>query len=147
YRGVGTFSLPIAAKAIEDGKILINKTGRDPVDGLILFENRKGTQRYQLVGRLQNERTVDSTSLRGNVSDLSADLGRILIEQVLYPKEARAMIETWRDSWFDEGTRLFYIVPKATIDSILPLQIQPSPSSSARVFVGRMEIITPAVEH
>ena len=56
------------------------------------------------------------------------------------------MIETWRDSWFEEGTRLFYIVPPRDIDSILPLDIQPAPAQVARVFVGRMEIITPAIQ-
>ena len=55
------------------------------------------------------------------------------------------MIETWRDSWFEEGTRLFYIVPRRAIDAILPLDIQPTPSQIARVFVGRMEVITPAI--
>jgi len=56
------------------------------------------------------------------------------------------MIETWRDSWFEEGTRLFYIVPRRAIDSILALDIQPAPAEIARVFVGRMEIITPSIE-
>src|SRR5438093_12542651 len=56
------------------------------------------------------------------------------------------MIETWRDSWFEEGTRLLYIVPSQGVDSILPLDIQPAPSDVARVFEGRMEIITPAIQ-
>jgi len=43
--------------------------------------------------------------------------------------------------------RLFYIVPKAAIDSILPLDIQPAPRQISRVFVGRMEIITPAIQN
>jgi hypothetical protein len=55
------------------------------------------------------------------------------------------MIETWRDSWFDEGTRLFYLVPRAAVDELLPLAIEPKPAELARAFVGRIEIITPAV--
>src|SRR5438874_4406416 len=74
------------------------------------------------------------------------DLERFLISQGLYEREARAMIETWRDSWFEEGTRLFYIVPQGAVDDILPLDIQPGPSQITRVFVGRMEIITPAIQ-
>jgi hypothetical protein len=54
------------------------------------------------------------------------------------------MIETWRDSWFEEGTRLFYIVPPAMVNTILPLTIEPKPAQVARVFVGRVEIFTPA---
>ena len=53
------------------------------------------------------------------------------------------MVETWRDSWFEEGSRLIYIVPSRAIDAFLPLQVEPAPSQTARVFVGRIELITP----
>jgi hypothetical protein len=53
------------------------------------------------------------------------------------------MIETWRDSWFEEGTRLFYLIPRASVDRILPLDFEPRPAEIVRVFVGRLEIITP----
>jgi hypothetical protein len=53
------------------------------------------------------------------------------------------MIETWRDSWFEEGSRLFYIVPTHFVNAILPLTINPAPSQTVRVFVGRLELITP----
>jgi hypothetical protein len=52
------------------------------------------------------------------------------------------MVDTWRDSWFEEGTRLFYIVPRRAIDDILPVEISPSPSTLERVFVGRIELVT-----
>src|SRR5262245_20446737 len=146
YRGVGTFPLPIAVRVTDDGKIVVTKIGADPVSGVILFENRGGIRRYQLAGELQNEVKFDSKSLQNNWAGLLMDMERILIDQGLYQKEARAMIETWRDSWFEEGTRLFYIVPKRAVDSILPLEIQPAPSQISRVFVGRMEIITPDIQ-
>ena len=56
------------------------------------------------------------------------------------------MVETWRDSWFEQGTRLFYIVSRAAVDSILPLEIQPQPADVTRVFVGRMELVTAATK-
>src|SRR5205823_13797272 len=58
--------------------------------------------------------------------------------------EAHAMLKTWRDSWFEEGSRLIYIVPRGFIDKVLPLGIDPEPGKIERVFVGRLEIITPA---
>ena len=54
------------------------------------------------------------------------------------------MIETWKDSWFEEGSRLIYIVPRSFIDKVLPLTIDPAPEQIVRVFVGRLEIVTPA---
>ena len=54
------------------------------------------------------------------------------------------MVETWKDSWFGEGCRLIYIVPSGFIDKVLPLTIDPVPGQIVRVFVGRLEIVTPA---
>jgi hypothetical protein len=54
------------------------------------------------------------------------------------------MLETWGDSWFEEGSRLIYVVPASYVNAVLPLNIQPVPQKTVRVFVGRMEIISPA---
>jgi hypothetical protein len=145
YRGVGTVPLPIAAK-VTDEKILIKALDSKSVAGLIVFENQGGHRRYRLLSGLQGEVTISLKSLDDNWAGLLMDLERVLIDQGLYQREARAMIETWRDSWFEEGTRLFYIVPRSTIDSALPLDIKPAPSKIERVFVGRMELVTPAVQ-
>jgi len=56
------------------------------------------------------------------------------------------MVETWHNSWFEQGTRLFYIVSPATVDSLLPLEIRPEPAELTRVFVGRIELVTAATE-
>ena len=53
------------------------------------------------------------------------------------------MADTWRDSWFEEGSRLIYIVPPPAVNAILPLQVEPAASQTERVFVGRIELITP----
>jgi hypothetical protein len=70
----------------------------------------------------------------------------MLIAQGLYQDEAQAMFETWRDSWFEEGSRLLYIVPRQFVDSVLPLSISPVPAQTVRVFVGRLELVTPATQ-
>jgi hypothetical protein len=77
---------------------------------------------------------------------LRADLVRLLTDEGLYRREAEAMVETWRDSWFENGTRLFYLLPQRAVDAILPLAIEPKPAEVARVFVGRIEVITPQME-
>ena len=55
------------------------------------------------------------------------------------------MIETWQDSWLERGSRLIYIVPRSIMDRVLPLSVSPAPSRVERVFVGRIEILSPAV--
>jgi hypothetical protein len=87
--------------------------------------------------------TLYRPSLDGGFPQLRHDLESALMAQGLYRKEAQAMLETWQDSWFEEGSRLIYIVPSRTVDAVLPLQVSPVPSQIARVFVGRIELITP----
>jgi hypothetical protein len=56
------------------------------------------------------------------------------------------MVETWRSSWFEEGSRLLYLVPTEFVNGVLPLAIRPAPAQTVRVFVGRLELVTPATE-
>jgi hypothetical protein len=146
YRGAGTFPLPLSAKALEDGRVLVKATIDTPVGGVILFSNRNGKVGYQVLGTFKGETIPHSLSLEGSLPELLGTLEEILIENGLYPKEAQAMIQTWRDSWFEEGVRLFYVLPRHIVDAVLPITIQPAPSDLARVFVGRMEIFTPAIQ-
>jgi hypothetical protein len=40
--------------------------------------------------------------------------------------------------------RVFYILPRVTVDAALPLKVTPEPATTVRVFVGRVEILSPA---
>jgi hypothetical protein len=70
----------------------------------------------------------------------------MLVSQGLFPDEAHAMLETWKDSWFEEGSRVIYILPRQFVDSVLPLTITPAPEQLTRIFVGRLELVTPATQ-
>ena len=63
----------------------------------------------------------------------------------LFPAEAKAMVATWRDSWFEDGSRVLYVLSGDDVDKFLPLTIDPKPAHIRRVFVGRMETITDAM--
>lgn len=56
------------------------------------------------------------------------------------------MLETWRDSWFEEGTRVLYIMPRQDVDSVLPLTVTPEPQRITRIFVGRAEVLSPVTK-
>jgi hypothetical protein len=142
YRGVGRFAVPLSARVDEDGKVALENRGPE-VPMAILFENRGGHLGYHIAGAVSGQITLDPPSLDADFSPLAEQLEDSLVEQGLFRKEAQAMIETWRDSWFEEGSRVIYIVPSATLNTVLPLQIDPVPSQIARVFVGRIELITP----
>jgi hypothetical protein len=143
YRGVGRFPIPLAARLAGDGSIAVKNRGAEPVPAVILFENREGQTGYRNAGAVRDAVTLDPPVLDSSLPALRADLEAALVAQGLFPKEAEAMVETWRDSWFEEGTRLIYIVPSRAVDAFLPLHVDPAPSQTARVFVGRIELITP----
>jgi hypothetical protein len=143
YRGVGNFPVPLSARVAGDGTITVENRGAHSVPNVILFENRGGRLGYRNAGQIKDAVTLDSPSLDSSLPVLRTELETALTAHGLFPKEAQAMVETWRDSWFEEGTRLIYIVPSRAIDAFLPLHVDPAPSQTARVFVGRIELITP----
>lgn len=144
YRGVSAAPLPLSAEQTSDGKLAVRSLSDDEIPAITLFERRGERVGYRLARAITDETVLDPPELTGSVDDLGADLEGILVDQGLYPDEAHAMVETWRDSWFEEGSRLIYIVPRRFIDNVLPLTIKPAPAQIARVFVGRLEIVTPA---
>src|SRR5262249_19286826 len=109
-------------------------------------ENRDGRSGWLIHGALKGEATIARPALGQPVESLLREFEKTLVEQGLYEKEAAAMVKTWRDSWSEEGLRVFYIIPRRATDAILPITIKPQPTELARVFVGRNEIITPEME-
>jgi hypothetical protein len=147
YRGVSAFSVPVSAKVMPSGDLLVNNLGKVEVPGLVLFERRGEKMGYRIINRLQSQITLQSPELNSGIESLYADLEQMLVAQGLYWDEAHAMVQTWRNSWFEEGSRLFYIVPPSFVDTVLPLTINPAPAKTVRVFVGRIELATSAIQN
>src|SRR5882762_1690802 len=146
YRGVSTFSVPVSAKLTTAGKLLVENGSEEEIPNTILFERRGEKVGYRIGGALRKDAVLDPPELTATVDELGRELEGMLVAQGLYQDEARAMVETWRTSWFEEGSRLLYIVPTAFVDSVLPLSISPAPAQTVRVFVGRLELVTPETE-
>src|SRR5467141_2371571 len=146
YRGVSTFSVPLSALLGTEGKVEIKNHGDQELPATILFERRGEKVGYRIGGALKEEAILDAPELSSTIDELGRDLEGILVAQGLYHDEARAMVETWRNSWFEEGSRLLYIVPAEFVNEVLPLSINPAPAQTVRVFVGRLELVTPATE-
>ena len=144
YRGVGRFAPPISARVDADGRAVVWSSPGDAIGDVILFENRSGAISYSVQHASGGRLTLAPPALDDESTPPSRELVRILMAHGLYQQEAEAMVETWSDSWFEEGVRLFYVVPRAAVDALVPLTITPAPASVARVFVGRMELVTAA---
>jgi hypothetical protein len=146
YRGVSAFSVPINANISADSTIHLQNQMSDEILAAILFERRGAQLGYRMLGPLHDQAAYAPPELSASMDSLATGLEGILISQGLFPDEAHAMLETWKNSWFEEGSRLIYIVPRSFVDSVLPLRISPAPATTTRVFVGRLELVTPATE-
>lgn len=148
YRGVSFFSVPVSAKFTAEGNLLVRNSLEEGISNIIWFERRGDRVGYRIREGLQNEAEaiLEPPALTATVESLYGDLEEMLVVRGLYRDEAHAMVETWRNSWLEEGSRLFYIVPARFVDTILPLTITPAPEQTVRVFVGRLELVSPATE-
>jgi len=146
YRGVSSATLPIAARLDSAGRVMLQNLSADDIPGAMLIESRGGKLGYRMTGTLHGEAAFSPAPLTASRESMDRDLEGMLVAAGLYVDEARAMIATWRDSWLEEGSRVLYILPASAVDSILPLNITPAPASIVRVFVGRLELVTPAME-
>jgi hypothetical protein len=146
YRGVASFDVPVSTTIHPDGSVLAQNSANEAIAAAILFERRGERFGFRVLQEPAATFTLDPPELNASMDSLQQTVVDLLTAQGLYQDEAQAMFETWRDSWFEEGSRLLYIVPRSFIDSVLPLTITPVPSQIVRVFVGRLELITPATQ-
>jgi hypothetical protein len=146
YRGVATFAVPISVAVRSDGRMAAENLSEQQIPAALLFERRGDRLGFRVAQQPENSFALNAPELNGDMNSLKRTVVDMLVAQGLYQDEAQAMFETWRDSWFEEGSRLLYIVPRPFIDSILPLNIQPAPAETVRVFVGRLELVTPATQ-
>jgi hypothetical protein len=140
YRGIADAGVAIEAR-LANNTVELRSTAGAPVPFAVVFENRGGRSGYRIVRNIAPEATVERPAL--DAGDLPREMEGALAAAGLFPKEAAAMVATWRDTWFEEGLRVFYILPRKAVDEVLPLTISPAPLSTVRVFVGRVELLSP----
>lgn len=154
YRGLGYCQAPLKVSMDPGGLLSVTAREAGEISGMFVIDIHGDLMRYQKLGFAASSVT---TSVDPNTQPFEAlgdvrrramqDMAAVLMEQGLYEKEARAMVNTWQDQWFaEEGTRVLYLLPRAWTDRTLALQVTPQPDRVVRVMVGRAELITPAVE-
>ena len=85
--------------------------------------------------------------LDAGVTQAKQTVAAALVAMGLYGREADAMVNTWEQSYFrTEGLRVLYVLPRQTVDQLIPIRINPAPDKLVRVMVGRLEVLTPLRE-
>jgi hypothetical protein len=136
--------VPLAARISDDATVVVEHAADHNVRTIVLFERDGDRVGYRLVRGAASHAAIERPVLTDSIALVRQDLRALLIEVGLYPADATAMLETWRDTWFEPGVRVFYLVPRAFVDAVLPLTIHPAPLEVTRVFVGRIELHVPA---
>ncbi len=152
YRGLGRFSLPLVARFADDNLTLINE-GKEDIGYAFVFEcHPERGQRVWWAGPLvaQSRCSVALGRAGGRSSDFEPVRDEFLLalsRAGLSESEAKAMLATWQESYFERaGLRVFWIVPRAFTDRVLPMKLSPAPDRLERVLVGRTEVLTTEFE-
>jgi hypothetical protein len=161
YRGVGNFATPLRVTIDSDDNkppgetITLANTGAQQIKYMFVLRVENGKGQYSGLSQLRpggNSSTqIESREALVPLGALSRKLGEEVVASLcsegLYRREAAAMVNTWKDSWFaEDGVRVLYILPRDWTDRTLPLSIQPAPKELVRVMVGRAEVLTPGLE-
>ncbi len=155
YRGVGNFETPLRVTMENANTITLSNNGKEALDHLFILNLRDRHGGYVYVEQLgAGEKRIvqlvcgDASAAVESVSKrLSTQMAASLVREGLYEKEAAAMVQTWKDSWFEEdGVRVLYVLSRAWTDGVLPITVQPAPRELVRVMVGRAEVLPQALE-
>jgi hypothetical protein len=155
YRGLGRTEMPLELSAKSGGTVSLSAAGPRGIKHLFVLRVEDGKGAYRYVPSLQPGASLgnlipsmDKAKPMGEFEEaIGHDLAKRLTESGLYEKEAHAMVNTWRTSYFrQEGIRVLYVLPQAWTDAFIPMQIDPKPAELVRVMVGRTELLTPERE-
>lgn len=148
YRGLGNFRLPLEVKSVADGTLTLQNRGADDLPFVWVYEKPRlpNASARSWYGRLKPGAPTTVSGL-ATADRAEAAFQNALVAAGLTVDEAKALRATWQESYFDHpGLRVFWLVPRALTDAVLPIAIEPEPTRLERVLVGRTEVLTPTFE-
>jgi hypothetical protein len=151
YRGLGEAPLPLTVSVADGARLTCGPELTGGLQHLFLLrvEGGRGAYRYlpslrcggaipDVVPAMHGAQPIDTFAAR-----LTDDLTARLVASGLYEKEARAMANTWRTSYFmADGVRVLFVLPQSWTNRFIPMTISPAPDELVRVMVGRIELLT-----
>lgn len=158
YRGLGNFASAVDLAFRADGSLRVRNRGSEDIPFLMIYDRsmEPGMESFPAAiwwkGGMEAGEELILSRPTGQLDYMTSDsamqeLKSEMVEAGLYTQEAQSLLNTWYNGYFLEGgLKAFWIVPRAQVDDILPLEILPLPDSLVRVIVGRSEILTPEFE-
>jgi hypothetical protein len=153
YRGLGRFEMPVRVTSTGSTDVVIENDSDDVIPAaFLLWVHAQGASITPLGpvaarGHVTAAPTPKERDAQTYLAEAQAVVAEALRETGLYADEARAMVDTWASSYFlTHGLRVLYVVPRPWTDALLPMRVEPAPLELVRTLVGRIEVMTPAVE-
>lgn len=151
YRGIAGFEIPIQAKIKNEKKIKllqVTNTYSEKIPHLFVFNNPSNNPKTKSILWKGKLNSIENFELKLNQKDSKVfdesditELKNALVTEGLYQKEAEAMINTWKKTYFDtRGITIFWIVPDTLINKLLPVELSVKPDEFKRVFIGRIKM-------
>jgi hypothetical protein len=164
YRGVGNLRAPLRVVRAGDRHkdreqftlygnfdAVPGKDRRFKIEKLWLADIRKTGTKFRSFGPIEvtgdpfaeaGKLDAKLTDAKQGLDNLKKEMHAALVDAGLYEKEATAMLSTWDRAYFQSaGMRLFFVVPRAWTDHVLPLSLS-TPAQIERVMMARVELIT-----
>jgi hypothetical protein len=153
YRGVGQLDAPLRISRVH------STSGADELrfapaspdlprfpGGWLVDVRPDGTTAYRVIPAGAASTPADlppDAYASANLAKLRGEMHAALVKDGLFADEADALLNTWELSYFKSpGLRLFFLVPRAWTDRVLPLKVS-LPADVTRTMVGRIELVTP----
>lgn len=160
YRGLGTADTPLEVKTAGPNgqlQLTLHNRSKHALQGLFAIWVDDETIRFaplkDLAGEVSREEAISPLfgkplPLGEGVPQVKQAVAEALIRAGLFPKEAWAMVNSWEKGYFrTDGIRVLYVLPRESVDALIPIEIKPAPEKLIRVMVGRTEVLTPALEN
>lgn len=152
YRGLGQFNTALTVSSVDTHLVVKNGSDQNIPDAFVLEVTESGGHIAPMgaVPAGQERRGSIFHKVRpmeAYVANASTLIQAALVRSGLYEDEARAMVNTWKVSYFrTPGLRVLYVLPRPWTDQLLPLTLQPQPDQVVRTLVGRVEVMSGAEE-
>src|SRR5262249_22668413 len=136
YRGLGEARLPISMSAGDGGSLTVDPEPTLPagLPHVFVLRVEQGRGAFRYLGQLSPGQSVrgvmpsreELQPMSSFAHAVSQALAEKLTESGLYPKEALAMVNTWRNSYFEsDGVRALCVLPQSWTDRFIPMSVMP----------------------
>ena len=151
YRGIANFENPISVKLESTKKekfLNLKNLLNEKIPFVFVFNHDYKTKKKLIYwsGSLDENQNYKLNLFEKSTTEFSEthiiEFKKALEKAGLYPKEAEAMMKTWKESYFEKqfGLTVFYLVPENKLNQLLPIQFSVKPDEFKRAFIGRIKI-------